>query len=234
MTKPNTTIRRLPERGVDDRDVINAILDEGFLCHVGYIEDDRPVVIPTLYARDGGRIILHGSTASGIARAVRRGSPLSITVTLIDALVIARSAFHSSANYRSVVIHGSGRILQGAEHRRALDITLRALIPGRERDVRPSTDVEMRQTASIEVPLEDVSAKVRTGPPGDDPQDLEDLSVWGGVVPLTLSAGAPIPDEHVVAATKLPDYLSPYQRSSGDGPEVDGDYQIGRARNDTL
>ena len=233
MTKPKTTIRRLPERGVDDRVVINAILDEGFLCHVGYLKDNLPVVIPTLYVRDGDRIILHGSTASGIARAVQRHSPLSITVTLIDGLVIARSAFHSSANYRSVVIHGFGKILHGEEHRRALDITLRSLIPGREDDVRTSTDAEMRQTASIEVPLTEVSAKVRSGPPGDDPQDLENLSVWGGVVPLTLSAGAPIPDEHVAPGTKLPDYLNPYERYGVDERRVDGDYQIGRGRNGT-
>lgn len=233
MTKPKTTIRRLPERAVDDREVINDILDEGFLCHVGYLKDDFPIVIPTLYARDGDRVILHGSTASGITRAVRRNSPLSITVTLIDGLVIARSAFHSSANYRSVVIHGYGVILEGEEHRRALDMTLRSLIPGREADVRASTDAEMRQTASIEVPLTEVSAKVRAGPPGDDPQDLEDLSVWGGVVPLTMLAATPIPDEYVKPETHLPDYLNPYQRSRVDEPSVDGDYQIGRGRNGT-
>jgi hypothetical protein len=233
VTKPKTTIRRLPERGVGDREVINAILDEGFLCHVGYLKDDFPIVIPTLYARDGDRVILHGSTASGITRAVRRNSPLSITVTLIDGLVVARSAFHSSANYRSVVIHGFGEILEGEEHRRALEITLRSLIPGREADIRASTDAELRQTASIEVPLTQVSAKVRAGPPGDDLQDLDDLSVWGGVVPLTLVAAAPIPDEHVEPETQLPDYLNPYRRSRSDEPHGDGDYQIGRDRNGT-
>lgn len=231
MSKPKTSIRRLSERAVEDREVINSILDEGFICHVGYLVEDRPVVIPTLYARDGERIILHGSTGSGITRAVRAGSPLSIAVTLIDGLVIARSAFHSSANYRSVVIHGHGRILEGDEHLLALDRTLEALIPGRSSDVRASTPVEVRQTASIEVPLTEVSAKVRTGPPGDDPADLEDPTVWGGVIPMRLEAGAAKPDQFVSETTKLPDYLSPYQRSRHDEPETDGDYQIGQ-RND--
>lgn len=227
MTRSKTSIRRLAERGSEDTDVIKAILDEGFLCHVGYLRDERPVVIPTLYARDGDRIILHGSTGSGITRAVRARSPLSIAVTLIDGLVIARSAFHSSANYRSVVIHGHGTILEGAEHNRALDITLEALIPGRSSDVRSSTEVELRQTASIAVPLTEVSAKVRTGPPGDDPSDLENPTVWGGVIPMALVAGQPVPDDHVADGTKIPDYLNPYVRSERDGPDEDGDYQIG-------
>ncbi len=231
MTRPKTSIRRLAERGSEEIRVINAILDEGFLCHVGYLRDERPVVIPTLYARDEDRIILHGSTGSGITRAVRAGSPLSIAVTLIDGLVVARSAFHSSANYRSVVVHGHGTILEGAEHERALDITLESLIPGRSLDVRKSTEVELRQTASIAVPLTEVSAKVRTGPPGDDPADLEDLSVWGGVVPLVLSAGKPVADDHVPEEAKIPDYLNPYMRSQRDGSDTDGDYQIGNSRN---
>lgn len=216
MTNPKTSIRRLPERAVDDMSVIQAILDEGILCHVAYIRESRPVVIPTLYARDRDRLILHGSTGSGITRAVREGSPLSIAVTLLDGLVIARSAFHSSANYRSVVIHGSGTILEGAEHERALDVTLDALLPGRARDVRRPTALEIRQTASIAVPLAEASAKVRFGPPGDDPDDLDETSVWGGVIPMTLVPGVPIPDKHVKPGTDIPDYLSPYLRSGPD------------------
>lgn len=231
MSKPKTSIRRLAERAVDDVEVINSILDEGFICHVGYLAEGRPVVIPTLYARDGNRIILHGSTGSGITRAVRAGSPLSIAVTLIDGLVVARSAFHSSANYRSVVIHGDGRILEGDEHLIALDRTLEALIPGRSNDVRASTPTEVRQTATIEVPLTEVSAKVRTGPPGDDPSDLENPTTWGGVIPMRLEAGTAIADQFVTDDIRIPDYLSPYQRSRHDEPETDVDYQTGN-RND--
>ncbi len=211
MPRSKTTIRRLPERSVSETEAIYRILDEGIICHVGYLAGDRPVVIPTFYARDQDRIILHGSTASGITSAVRRNSPLSIAVTLLDGLVVARSAFHSSANYRSVVIHGHGKILEGAEHREALEKTLDHLIPGRSEDLRSSTDLELKQTASIEVPLDEVSAKVRTGPPGDDPADLRS-DTWGGVVPLALIPGVPIADENVGPDTKLPGYLNPYRR----------------------
>lgn len=215
MGFPKTTIRRLPERSVSETEAIFKILDDGFLCHVGYVIEDRPVVIPTLYARDDDRVILHGSTASGITKAVRNNSPLSIAVTLIDGLVVARSAFHSSANYRSVVIHGLGRILEGDEHRKALEKTLDHLLPGRSADVRPSTEAELRQAASIEVPLDEVSAKVRTGPPGDDPADLESAT-WAEVVPLSLVPGVPLADDYIKPNTSLPDYLNPYRRSSTD------------------
>src|SRR3990172_6271641 len=126
MAADKTTIRRLPELAVHDREQIHAILDEGFVCHVAYLDDDRPVVIPTLYARDGDRVLLHGSHASGLMQAVKRGSPLSIAVTLVDGLVVARSGFESSANYRSVVIHGTGRLLEGDEHVTALDVIVEA------------------------------------------------------------------------------------------------------------
>lgn len=181
MARPKTTIRRLPERSVSETEAIYKILDEGFVCHVGYLIENRPVVIPTLYARDRDRIILHGSTTSGISRAVRNNSPLSIAVTLIDGLVVARSAFHSSANYRSVVIHGHGKILNGAEQQDALNRTLDHLLPGRSTDVR-------------------------TGPPGDDPADLES-DIWAGVIPLNLVPGVPLAGEFVKPSTNLPDYL---------------------------
>ena len=145
-TSPNT-IRRLPEKAVDDRAVIDAILDEGYVCHVAYLVDDRPVVIPTLYVRDDDTCLLHGSTASGIAAAARRRSPLSVAVTLVDGLVVARSGFESSVNYRSVVIHGEGTVLSGDAHARALDLMVDGLIPGRLADIRPPTDIELRQTA---------------------------------------------------------------------------------------
>jgi len=206
-----TTIRRLPERGVDDRAVIDAILDEGLVCHAAYVIDKRPVVIPTLYARDGDRLLLHGAPASGLARAVRSGSPLSVAVTLVDGIVVARSGFHSSANYRSVVVHGTGRLLAGEKRQRALDLIVEALIPGRLADIREPTAAESGQTAVIELSLDEVSGKVRSGGPKDDPVDLG-TPVWAGVVPLRMVAGRAQPNDDVGPEIPVPGYLSPYQR----------------------
>jgi nitroimidazol reductase NimA-like FMN-containing flavoprotein (pyridoxamine 5'-phosphate oxidase superfamily) len=211
MTADQTRIRRLPERAVSDLDTIYEILDEGFICHVAYLAEAHPVVIPTLYARAGNTIILHGSTSAGITRAVRRGSPLSIAVTLIDGVVVGRSGFNSSANYRSVVIHGHGRILRGQEHTDALDRVVESLIPGRIKEVRRPTEAEIQQTSTIEVSLDKVSAKVRTGPPKDDESDM-DAHVWAGVIPLSLASGEPLPDLHLRNGINLPDYLDPYRR----------------------
>ena len=211
MSDP-TTIRRLPERGTRDSETIASILDEGLVCHVGYLaEDGRPVVIPTLYARDGDRLLLHGSNTSGVARAVRRGSPLSVTVTLVDGIVVARSGFHSSANYRSVVVHGTGTILEGPDHARAVDLTVERLIPGRSADIRPHTKSEMKQTTTIALSLETASAKIRIGPPKDDVEDL-DSEAWAGVVPLRVVAGTPEPAPDLRDGIDLPDYLDPYRR----------------------
>lgn len=206
-----TRIRRLPERGVGDRAVIDTILDEGLVCHAAYVIDQRPVVIPTLYARDGDRLLLHGSPSSGLARAVRSGSPLSVAVTLVDGIVVARSGFHSSANYRSVVVHGTGRLLEGAEKSRALDLIVEALIPGRLADIREPTTEESRQTAVIALTLDEVSGKVRSGGPKDDPMDLG-TQVWAGVVPLQTVAGRAQPADDVGTEVPVPGYLSPYER----------------------
>lgn len=206
-----TRIRRHPDREVAERDAIHAILDEGFVCHASYIVDGRPVVIPTLYARDGNRILLHGSNSMGLARAARAGSPLSVAVTHIDGLVVARSAFNSSANYRSVVVHGQGRLLGGDEKREALDVIVDKLIPGRRAELRPSTDAEIAQTSVIEIGLEEVSAKARSGGPGDDPEDLG-RDVWAGVVPLSLEPGEAVPAPDLREGIDTPDYLRPYRR----------------------
>lgn len=211
MASEPTRIRRLAEKAVSDAETIYQILDEGFVCHVAYITQERPVVIPTLYVRRGKSMILHGSTSSGIAGAVRRDSPLSIAVTHVDGLVVARSGFNSSANYRSVVVHGHGRILEGEEHIDALDRTVEALLPGRLQELRRPTESEIRQTATIEVPLENVSAKVSSGLPDDDEGDLAS-DVWAGVVPLAMVAGTPIPDPALRSGINLPDYLNPYRR----------------------
>jgi nitroimidazol reductase NimA-like FMN-containing flavoprotein (pyridoxamine 5'-phosphate oxidase superfamily) len=212
MTRTPTTIRRLPEKSVDDRAAIDAILDEGFVCHVAYLIDDKPVVIPTLYVRDGDTCLLHGSTASGIAAAARRGSPLSIAVTLVDGLVVARSGFESSVNYRSVVVHGHGTVLSGDAHRRALDLMVEGLIPGRLADIRPPTDMESRKTAVVSVPLDKISAKVSAGPPEDDIADLG-TGVWAGVVPMTTTYGDPEPSPDLEPNVEVPDYLTTYRRS---------------------
>ncbi|HEU4320114.1 MAG TPA: pyridoxamine 5'-phosphate oxidase family protein [Acidimicrobiia bacterium] len=206
-----TTIRRLPERGVHDRSAIDAILDEGLVCHAAYVIDGRPVVIPTLYARDGNRLLLHGSNSMGLARAVRSGSPLSVAVTHIDGLVVARSAFHSSANYRSVVVHGTGRLLEAEEKRQAFDMIVEALIPGRLADLRESTDSEISQTAIVELSLDEISAKVRAGGPLDEPEDM-DSDVWAGVVPFTLQPGDPEASDDLKPGIATPEYLKPYRR----------------------
>lgn len=211
MSDDKTRIRRLPERAVTEREAIDRILDEGFVCHAAYVVEDRPVVIPTLYVRDGDRILMHGSNSMGLARAVRRGSPLSVAVTLVDGLVLARSAFNSSTNYRSVVIHGRGRLLDGEPKAEALDIIVDKLIPGRLAEVRPSTASEIAQTAVIELGLDEISAKVQDGPPEDEAEDL-DAPVWAGVIPAKLAFGEPIPDPGLAHGIDVPDYLRPYRR----------------------
>jgi nitroimidazol reductase NimA-like FMN-containing flavoprotein (pyridoxamine 5'-phosphate oxidase superfamily) len=211
VSDEKTRIRRLPERAVTEQEAINRILDEGLVCHAGYITDGRPVVIPTLYVRDDERLLLHGSNSMGLARAVRRGSPLSVAITLLDGLVVARSAFNSSANYRSVVIHGYGALLEGDAKADALDVVVDKLIPGRLADLRSSTDSEIAQTAVIGLSLAETSAKVRTGPPDDDPEDLR-ASAWAGVIPVAAAYGEAIADPDLKPGIDLPDYLNPYRR----------------------
>ncbi len=206
-----TELNRLPDRSVDDRSDINAILDDGFLCHVGYVIDGRPVVLPTLYARDGDRILIHGSNSMGLAKAVRRGSPLCVTVTHLDGLVAARSAFHSSANYRSVVVHGIGDIVDDNDKEAAFDLIVEHIMPGRLADIRPSTRAEIGQTAVISLSLDETSAKARSGGPNDDPEDL-DASIWAGVIPFTLKAGEPQPAPELDPAIPTPEYFRDFSR----------------------
>ena len=211
MTRPNQ-IRRHPELGVDDPSQVYAILDEGFVCHVAYIIEDRPVVIPTLYVRDGTAILLHGSPASGIVMAARRGSPLSIAVTHVDGVVVARSGFQSSINYRSVVIHGHGVVLDDLAHERGLDLMVEGLIPGRLSDVRRPTTKELRKTSVVSVPIDVLSAKVSDGPPEDEEFDMG-TGVWAGVVPIEVAYGVPIPSPDLESDLITPDYLTSFRRS---------------------
>ena len=189
-----TRVRRLPQRAAYDRETIYAILDTAFVCHVGLVLDGRPVVIPTAYARVDDAVILHGSTKSGLVLALGAGAEACITVTHVDGFVMARSAFHHSINYRSVVLFGSGEaITDEAAKDAALLAFMERLHPGRWKTVRPPTSQELRATGVVRVPIVEASAKIRTGGPIDDPEDMT-RDVWAGVVPLALDRGIPIPD----------------------------------------
>jgi uncharacterized protein len=202
-----TTLKRLPKRGSFNRDVINAILDEGFVCHVGFIADGKPVVIPTGYARLDENLIIHGSQASRMLRVLGKGINVCVTVTLIDGLVLARSAFHHSMNYRSVVVFGRAQVIDGREEKL---VALRALsehmIPDRWDYVREPNEQELRQTTVLSVPLNEASAKIRTGQPVDDNEDY-DLPIWAGVVPLRLSAQPPIVDPLMRVDVAIPAHV---------------------------
>jgi len=208
-----TTLKRLPQRGSHDREVINQILDEGFICHVGFVVDGQPFVIPTGYARMGDSLVIHGSQASRMLRNLGQGIDVCVTVTLIDGLVLARSAFHHSMNYRSVVIFGRASVVNDSEAKIA---TLRALsehmIPGRWDDVRKPNERELQQTTVLLLPLTEASAKVRTGPPLDDEEDYE-LDVWAGVIPLRLVTDKPVDDPRLSSNTGVPKYAEDYLRA---------------------
>jgi uncharacterized protein len=206
-------VRRLPERGVYDRAVIHAILDEGLVCHVGLVTDGQPFVIPCAYGRIGDRLYLHGSSASRLLRALAAGAPASATVTLIDGLVLARSAFHHSMNYRSVVVLGRATRVDDAEERlAALRAVVEHVLPGRWRAARRPSAAELAQTLVVALPLDEASAKIRSGDPKDDADDLA-LDVWAGTVPLALVAGAPVADAQLRAGIAVPEAALCYDRS---------------------
>lgn len=187
-------MRRLPARAAYDRGTIDQILDEAMIAHLGFVDEGQPFVIPTLHARVGDTVYFHGSAASRAIRTLSSDMPACLTVTLIDGLVLARSVFHSSLNYRSVVVLGTATPVEGPDERLlALEAFVERLIPGRWGEVRPPTPQELKATRVLAMTLDEASAKVRTGPPEDDRDDL-DLPVWAGVIPLNPTAGAPIPD----------------------------------------
>jgi hypothetical protein len=195
---PRTTVRHLPLRGVYDKAKVYAILDEGFICHVGFAVEGQPYVIPTGYARSGDRIYLHGSAASRMLRAIGDGLDVCVTVTLVDGFVLSRSAFHHSINYRSVVILGRARVLADpVEKTAALRCFTNHVLPGRWDEVRPPSHQELMGTLVLALPLEEVSAKVRQGPPVEDEGDL-DRPTWAGVVPLRPQLGEPVPMDDLV------------------------------------
>jgi nitroimidazol reductase NimA-like FMN-containing flavoprotein (pyridoxamine 5'-phosphate oxidase superfamily) len=196
VTAPSTRtrIRRVPARADYERETIDAILDEALVAHLGFAVDDQPYVIPTLHARVGDVVYVHGSAASRAIRSLAGGLQACLTVTILDGLVLARSAFHHSMNYRSVVILGEARPVEGPEERlKALEAFTERLVPGRWDEVRPPTPQELKGTRVLAFTLDEASAKLRTGPPVDDDEDYE-RDVWAGVVPLAIATGPLTPD----------------------------------------
>lgn len=207
-------LRRLPDRGSHDEGTIRAILDAGFLAHVGFCVNGQPFVIPTLYGHEGDKVYLHGSAASRMLRELEQGVPACVTVTLVDGLVLARSAFHHSMNYRSVVAFGTAREIREPERRlRALRVISEHVLAGRWADVRSPNEKELKATAVLEFSIEEASAKVRTGPPGDEDEDYA-LPVWAGVVPLRQEAKEPLSDPRLTPGIGVPEYISRYRMRS--------------------
>jgi nitroimidazol reductase NimA-like FMN-containing flavoprotein (pyridoxamine 5'-phosphate oxidase superfamily) len=203
---PRVRVRRRSGRGHYDRATIDAILDEGLVAHLGIVSDGQPYVIPVLYARAGSRIYLHGSPLSRLLSNLAEGVSMCLTVTLLDGLVLARSAFHHSMNYRSVVLLGQGYPVRDRDEKReALRVLVDRLVPGRSDDARGPSAKELRATEVVALPIDEASAKIRTGPPADAAADYE-LPVWAGVVPLKLCAGWPVPDDR--CSVPVPDYVT--------------------------
>ena len=205
-----TELRRIPDRGSYDWVTITQILDAGFLAHVGFCLDGQPFVIPTLYGRDGERLYLHGSAASRMLRELETGIPTCVTVTLVDGLVLSRSAFDHSMNYRSIIAFGTARKVVDPEQKvKALRVISEHLIAGRWADVRGPSEKELKATTVLEFSIDEASSKVRNGPPLDDKSDYE-LPVWAGVLPLEIKSRPPIPDDKLVEGVTLPDYVRRY------------------------
>jgi uncharacterized protein len=205
-----TELRRLPDRGSHDWATITQILDAGFLAHVGFCVVGQPFVIPTLYGRDGERLYLHGSAASRMLRELETGIPACLTVTLVDGLVLSRSAFDHSMNYRSVVAFGKARkVADPGQKIESLRVISEQLIAGRWADVRGPSQKELKATTVLEFSIEEASSKVRSGPPLDDESDYG-LPVWAGVLPLEIKSRPPIPDNKLVEGITLPDYVRRY------------------------
>ena len=212
MPTARTRVVREPDRAVYDREAVYRILDEGFLCHVGFVADGQSFVIPTSYGRKGASLYLHGSAASRMLRQMREGVPVCITVTLVDGLVLARSVFNHSMNYRSVVILGKAALVEDPEEKLAALRTLSEhILPGRWDEARQPNERELKVTSVLRVPIEEFSAKVRTGPPVDDTEDYS-FPTWAGVIPLEMKAGAPIDDPRVDPSRAVPGYVQNYSR----------------------
>ena len=212
MPTPRTRVGREAHRGVYDRETAYKILDEGFLCHVGFVSDGQPFVIPTSYGRKDASLYIHGSAASRMLRQMKEGIPVCVTVTLLDGLVLARSVFNHSMNYRSVVILGkAGLVDDPAEKLEALRLLSEHIIPGRWDDARQPNERELKQTSVLRIPIEEFSSKVRIGPPIDDEEDLS-FPTWAGVVPLEMKTGTPENDPTLQPGREVPEYVRSYSR----------------------
>lgn len=210
-----TRVRRVPQRGLYDRATIDAILDDSLVAHVGFTVDDQPHVIPMLVARLGDRVYMHGSTASRMVRKLAAGVPACLTTTLVDGLVLARSAYHHSMNYRSVVVLGTATLVEGVDERAAaLEAFTEKLLPGRWDEVRQPSAQELKGTRVLAMELTEASAKVRDGGPVDDEEDYA-LDVWAGVVPLALTAGAPQPDDRLRAGIEPSEAVTGWAAARG-------------------
>jgi nitroimidazol reductase NimA-like FMN-containing flavoprotein (pyridoxamine 5'-phosphate oxidase superfamily) len=217
---PRTSGTRLPERARYDAGTVHAVLDEAVMCHVGFVVEGRPVVLPHLHARVGERLYLHGSTGARALRAAGDGGlDVCVTVSLLDGLVLARSAFHHSVNYRSVVVLGRAVVVPDDEKAAALDALVDAIVPGRSTHVRPGSRKELAATTVLRLDLEEVSAKVRSGPPSDDDEDLE-LPHWAGVLPLQQRPGAPLPAPDLRAPVPVPAHVAEWARPAPSGPDA--------------
>lgn len=202
-------VRRVPNRGAYDKATIYPIVDAALICHVGLVQDDEPVVIPTLHARRGDEILLHGATTSRLIQYAAAGHPLCLTMTLVDGLVLARSVFHHSINYRSAVLFGRGQLVPDDQKLEYLAHFTEKLLPGRWDDVRAPNAVEAKATAVVAVSIESASAKVRTGPPKDDEEDYA-LPVWAGVLPIQQAFGDLVADPQLAEGIAVPGYLREY------------------------
>ncbi len=206
-----TTLRRKPDRGAHDFETVARILDEGLFCHLGFVEDGQPYAVPTAYGRDGRALYVHGSSASRTLRTLGEGVPVCVTVTLFDGLVLARTAFHHSINYRSVMVLGVARAVESDEKLRGLRTITEHIVPGRWEDVRAPTAQELKATTVLKLDIAEASAKVREGGPIDDEEDRA-FPAWAGVLPFALVAQAPIPDLELPPGVELPSYVASYRR----------------------
>lgn len=212
MPTQRTRVVREADRGVYDRETVYRILDEGFLCHVGFVANGQPFVIPTSYGRKDDSLYIHGSAASRMLRQLKESVPVCLTVTLLDGLVLARSVFNHSMNYRSVVILGKATLVDDPEEKlQALHTLSEHILPGRWADSRQPNERELKQTSVLRLPIEEFSAKVRTGPPIDDEEDYS-FPTWAGVIPLEMVTGAPINDSRVDPSRQAPLYARQYSR----------------------
>lgn len=207
--KPINKVKRLPKRGYYDQKTIFQILDSHFVCHLSFVVDGQPYIIPTIYGRHDNFIYFHGSTKSRLMQTLGQGVPIALGVTLVDGIVVARSAFHSSLNYRSVVLFGRAQVVEEVEKATALEIVTEHIIPRRWSEARPITSKELKVTSVLKMVIDSASAKIRTGGPNDEEEDYV-LPVWAGVIPLQLQAGDFLPDEKLNPGIAVPSSVQDY------------------------